>query len=210
MLPGMSWLQRLGFVPPSASQGDDEHSLLAQLRAGSSQALTRLYRRESPAVYRYALGLSGNEALALDAMQEAFSQLLAQPQAYDPARGSLGAYLAGMARHHLLARWRDAARWQALPTAMDGDSDGDTPDDTGPAAPGSDTLLVRRQSDAALWAAIRRLTWTQREALVLVDLQERSYAEAAAIAGVSLDVLRTRLHRARSNLAHSLNDPELT
>jgi RNA polymerase sigma-70 factor (ECF subfamily) len=42
--------------------------------------------------------------------------------------------------------------------------------------------------------------------LVLVDLQERSYAEAAAVAGVSEDVLRTRLHRARRQLAALLNE----
>jgi RNA polymerase sigma-70 factor (ECF subfamily) len=39
---------------------------------------------------------------------------------------------------------------------------------------------------------------------VLVDLQERSYEDAATIAGVSLDVLRTRLHRARQRLADLL------
>jgi len=43
-----------------------------------------------------------------------------------------------------------------------------------------------------------------REALVLVDLQERSYAEAAQVAGVELNTLRTRLHRGRARLADLL------
>jgi RNA polymerase sigma-70 factor (ECF subfamily) len=37
--------------------------------------------------------------------------------------------------------------------------------------------------------------------VVLVDLQERPYAEAARIAGIELNTMRTRLHRARSRLS---------
>ena len=193
MLAEMSWTQRLG-ARPAASAADDEAQLLARLSQGDGQALTLLYRRESGAVYRYALALAGDEAAALDAMQEAFSALLAQPGAFDPTRGSLGAYLAGAARHQLLTQWR--RRCEPLPEVED--------ESQHPHTHGPDALLVQAQDQEALWAAIRSLSWSQREALVLVDLQERRYAEAAAIAGVSEDVLRTRLHRARSRLAHQL------
>ena len=44
-----------------------------------------------------------------------------------------------------------------------------------------------------------------REALVLVDLQERPYAEAAQVAGIEINTLRTRLHRGRQRLAALLN-----
>jgi RNA polymerase sigma-70 factor, ECF subfamily len=43
-----------------------------------------------------------------------------------------------------------------------------------------------------------------REAVVLVDIQERTYTEAAQIAGVEINTLRTRLHRARKRLAQAL------
>src|SRR5262249_46649859 len=76
------------------------------------------------------------------------------------------------------------------------------------AAPPPEALLVRRQDDSALWAAIRALPWTFREALVLVDLQERPYQQAADIGGIELNTLRTRLHRARARLAQLLNDGE--
>jgi RNA polymerase sigma-70 factor (ECF subfamily) len=52
---------------------------------------------------------------------------------------------------------------------------------------------------------MRALPAPFREALVLVDMQERPYAEAAAIAGIELNTLRTRLHRARLKLAALLN-----
>ena len=195
MHPGMSWLTRLGFVAPAASAVSDEAALLARLHAGDGEALALLYRRESGSVYRYALTLAGNEAAALDAVHEAFAQLLRGPQAYQAGRGTLGAYLAGMARHQLLSQWRDARRHVALDEA---EEDGTAP------MPASDARLDEAQQHGQLWSAIRRLSWPQREALVLVDLQERSYEEAAAIAGVSADVLRTRLHRARQRLADLL------
>ena len=193
MLESMSWLTRLGFVADSSGRQADAAALLAKAIRGDQAALALLYRRESGAVYRYALALCGDEAAALDAMQEAFSQLLQQPQGFDATRGALGAYLAGIARHQLLRRFREAKRFVAQIEGEEEDGDD--------AAPASDSLLVRAEAGEQLWSAIRRLPWSQREALVLVDLQERPYQEAAAVAGVSLEVLRTRLHRARQRLA---------
>lgn len=192
----MSWLTRLGFVAPAATTAGEETALLERVAAGDADALTLLYRRESGSVYRYVLALAGDEAAALDALQEAFAQLLRGPQGFNAGRGSLGAYLAGMARHQLLSQWRDARRHVPLDDAEeDGDADPMT---------ASDMRLVETQQQSQLWAGIRRLSWPQREALVLVDLQERSYEDAAAIAGISVDVLRTRLHRARQRLADLL------
>lgn len=190
----MSWLTRLGFVASSAAAAGDEAALLARLADGDADALALVYRRESGSVYRYALALAGDEAAALDAVQEAFAQLLRGPLGYQAGRGSLGAYLAGMARHQLLNQWRDARRHVPL----------DDADDEAELFPASDTRLADAQQQSQLWAAIRRLSWPQREAIVLVDLQERPYEDAAAIAGVSVDVLRTRLHRARQRLADLL------
>lgn len=194
--PVMSWLTRLGFLAPAAA-GSDESALLARLAAGDADALAQLYRRESGSVYRYALALAGDEAAALDAVQEAFAQLLRGPQGYQAGRGSLGAYLAGMARHQLLSQWRDTRRHVPLDDTLDSEP-----------TPASDERLAQSQREDGLWAAIRRLSWPQREAITLVDLQERSYEEAAAIAGTSVDVLRTRLHRARQRLADLLDAGE--
>lgn len=194
----MNWLTRLGFVASTPSAGDDA-ALLARVHAGDADALALLYRRESGAVYRFALALAGDEAAALDAVQEAFATLLRGPQAYEPGRASLGAYLAGIARHQLLSQWREARRHVPLDDLAE-----EVAHDSVEPMPASDARLDEAQQQGRLWAAIRRLSWPQREAVVLVDLQERPYQDAAAIAGVSVDVLRTRLHRARQRLADQL------
>jgi RNA polymerase sigma-70 factor (ECF subfamily) len=190
----------MSFLPwgARAAPADDDATLVARIGAGDRGALDAVYRRESAALYRYALALCGNAGWAADATQEAFIQLAQRSQGFDAARGALGAWLAGIARHHLLAQWRDPAT--ATP-------DEDDPESGGWGGESPEALLVRRQSQDAVWAAIRELPWGFREALILVDLQERPYAEAAAIAGVELNTLRTRLHRARQRLAQRLAVP---
>jgi len=183
-----------------SKEAADTLALMSRLRRGEAAALEPLYRRESGPVYRYALALSGNPAWAADAMQDAFVDLAGRPEGFDATRGSLGAYLAGIARHALLARWREGSNKTELGT-LDDEQGTETP----AAAPSPEALLVRAQDQAQVWAAIQSLPWPFREALVLVDLQERGYAEAAQIAGIELNTLRTRLHRARSRLAALLN-----
>lgn len=182
---------------------DDLLALMARLRRGDAQALEPLYRSESGPVYRYALALCANPAWAADAMQEAFVALATEPESFDPLRGSLGGWLAGVARHHLLARWREAKREVLDEDALD-------PEDA-PLTEAPENRLSEAQDQAAIWQAIQALPWPFREALVLVDLQERAYVEAARIAGIEINTLRSRLHRARQKLAAALKElsPEL-
>jgi RNA polymerase sigma-70 factor (ECF subfamily) len=196
MMPFLPWRAARRHRPASAeaAAGDSaararaeaavQAKALAALRVGNRQAIAVLYEAEAPRVYRYALALAGNAAWAADATQDAFVALALRPHTYDASRAPLGAWLAGVARHALAAQWRQALDHEPLP-------DDDAAED----------LLVRAQDGDAVWAALRQLAPTFREAVVLVDVQERPYAEAAAIAGVELNTLRTRLHRGRQKLA---------
>lgn len=184
---------------------DDEAAVVRRITAGDRSAIDGLYRRHSGAVYRYALALCGNADWAADAVQEAFVGFAQRPEGFDPQRGPLEAYLIGAARHALWAQWR--LQQQTVPLQADGDPSGDDPDEA--AAPhhvNPEAVLVRAQTNDQVWQALRRLPWPQREAVVLVDVQERSYEEAAQIAGVELNTLRTRLHRGRGKLARWLTE----
>ena len=175
----------------------DTASLIARFARGDRQALDLLYRAEAAPVYRFALAMCGNEAWSADATQDAFVQLAEQPRAYDVNKGPLRAWLCGIARHKLLARWREAqGHW-----FHEDEADEEVVDD---GTPSPESVLVQAQDTQTLWAAIRALPWAFREAIVLVDLQERPYAEAAQVAGVELNTLRTRLHRGRRRLAQAL------
>jgi RNA polymerase sigma-70 factor, ECF subfamily len=174
---------------------DAQTQALADLRLGQRAAIGVIYEAEAPRVYRYALALAGNAAWAADATQDAFVALALRPEGFDPTRGPLGAWLAGVARHALAAQWRQALGHE--PLADDGERDEAA--DANAASP--EQLMVQAQDQAAVWHALRRLSPVLREAVVLVDLQERPYVEAAAIAGIELNTLRTRLFRGRQRLA---------
>ncbi len=196
MMPFVPWTPR---PATAAGHDDDDATLAARVARGDAAALEMVYRREAGPVYRFLFALSGgNAGWAADATQEAFTRFATRPEAFDAGRAALGAYLAEAGRHALLALWREAP----LPALEDDDGEAA---DGGAEDASPEALLVRRQSQQALWAALRALAWPMREAVVLVDLQERSYEEAAAIAGIELNTLRTRLHRARRQLARRLN-----
>jgi RNA polymerase sigma-70 factor (ECF subfamily) len=186
----MSWMHNRW----SSKHNADAMELWTRAIGGDAVALDTLYRQESGPVYRYALALCGNEGWAADALQEAFLALLRKPQGFDQARGSLGSYLCGIARHVLLASRRDQLH---SAREINADDDIQTEDDW---APDPQDQLVRLQSLQSLHEALAALPWAQREALVLVDLQERDYTQAAAIAGVPVNTLRTRLLRGRRRL----------
>jgi RNA polymerase sigma-70 factor (ECF subfamily) len=172
-------------------------ALAQRIAEGDRTALAQLYARESGPVYRYCLALCGNPAWAADAMQDAFLAFVNKPQGYDPARAPLAAYLAGIARHAVLAHLRHQDR--EMPTDDESAAWDDSAAATAEHEPAS--LLIARQGVDALMRAIAALPVVFREAVILVELQERSYAEAAAIAGIELNTLRTRLHRGRARLA---------
>jgi RNA polymerase sigma-70 factor, ECF subfamily len=196
MMTFAPWRRRADAPAVPQAPSPAQQQALQRLAAGETGALEPLYRAEAGPVYRYALALCGNPAWAADATQEAFVALATRPHTFDPERGTLGAWLAGIARHALAAQWRDLQRHAPLPEPDDTPAPGDAAEAASP-----ESLLVQVQDGAAVWAALRQLPAVFREAVVLVDLQERPYAEAAAIAGVELNTLRTRLHRARLKLA---------
>jgi len=181
----------------------DEPDLMARLAGGDRQALDLIYRAEAAEVYRFAVSMCGNPAWAADAVQDAFVQFAEKPHGYDRGQGPLRAYLCGIARYRLLARWRESTPFATLEEEDEGAHD----------VPGThtpDVELARSQDTQALWRAIARLPWVFREAVVLVDIQERTYSEAAQIAGIEVNTLRTRLHRARQRLAQALASAEST
>ena len=184
-------------MPWPRRQPADESDLMGRLAAGDRQALDLIYRAEAAQVYRFALAMSGNSAWAADAVQDAFIHLAEKPGGYDRTLGPLRAYLCGITRYKLLARWRESSAHAVL--EEEDEAAFDTPKTHSP-----ESDLARSQDTRSLWREIGRLPWVFREAVVLVDIQERTYIEAAQIAGVEVNTLRTRLHRARRRLAEAL------
>ncbi len=177
---------------------DDE--LLQLMFAGDEDAFLTLYRRRQGPIYRFALHMSGSPSIAEEVTQEVFLALLRDGRQYNPMRGSLAAYMYGVARHHVLRCLE--ANQPYVPISQEASPEGQESSAREPAAPG-DILadLTRHERIEATRRAVLSLPPNYREVVVLCDLQELSYAEAAAALGCAIGTVRSRLHRARALVA---------
>jgi RNA polymerase sigma-70 factor, ECF subfamily len=185
-----------------------ESDLLRLTADGDEEAFRALYRQFQGPVYRFALHMSGNTATAEDVTQEVFMTLIEKRPRFEASRGSLRSYLIGMARHMLLHRFERDQKMVALP---DGESaDGAPALKSGncgvPSVPPPDA--VRNENIDRVWRAVLGLSADHREVVVLCELQEFSYDEAAGILGCPVGTVRSRLHRARALLAEKLREFE--
>jgi RNA polymerase sigma-70 factor, ECF subfamily len=184
---------------PSHSDGD----LLRLLSAGDETAFLEFYRRHQGVVYRFALQMSGKTEIAEEVTQDVFMVVMGSAKRYDSQRGSVAAFLYGIARNIVL---RALERERPYITALD-DADSEYADQLMAA---EDVLgdLARNERVETLRKAVLALPPAYREVVVLCDLHERDYAEAASALGCAIGTVRSRLHRARALLMEKLRAGE--
>jgi len=90
MTNGLNWRMNL-----KSDLSDSE--LLRSMLAGDEEALALLYRRRQGGIYRFALQMSGSKTIAEDVTQEVFLFLMREGRVFDPERGSVSAFLLGVA-----------------------------------------------------------------------------------------------------------------
>jgi RNA polymerase sigma-70 factor, ECF subfamily len=183
------------------SDNSSDSELLQAMRAGDEEALAALYRRRQPGIYRFALQMCGSQELAEDITQEVFMVLMREAHTFDPARGSLSAFLMGIARHHVLRRLQRERFYVSLNEAPD---NGGLTSQVLVTTVGPLDLMSRAEAIEAVRRAVLALPERYREVVVLCDLQEVSYGEAAEILGCAIGTVRSRLHRARALLIEKL------
>lgn len=179
---------------------DTDDELLARLRRGDEAAFVALYRRRQGAIYRFAMHMSGSATTAEDITQEVFLALLREECGFDPQRGTLSGYLFGIARKLVLRNLERGRSDVAL--------ENETDEATGPELAVIDDPLIdltRREGIEALRRAVMALPRRYREVVLLCDLEELDYADAAVALGCPIGTVRSRMHRARALLFEKLN-----
>ena len=175
-----------------------DEQLLRMMQGGDEEAFTVLYRRRQGSVYRFVLEMSGSAPLAEDATQEVFMALVRESRGYDPTRGSLIAYLLGMARHHALRLLKRDQTY--VPVAQMEENRQDRADLAPLSGEDPHSAMARRETIQWVRQAILSLPEHYREAVVLCDLNEMSYEETASVLECSVGTVRSRLHRGRALL----------
>ncbi|MGI9069983.1 MAG: RNA polymerase sigma factor [Bryobacteraceae bacterium] len=171
--------------------------LLQLSSKGNENAFLTLFRRHEGPVFRFALHMSGRRETAEEVTQEVFLTLLSEEKLYAEERGALQGYLIGVARNKVR---RHLAETRVF------DSGGLEP----PNSSGTDLLenLSKGQEIEGLRSAILSLPPNYREVIVLCDLEDVTYAQAAQQVGCAVGTVRSRLHRARAILGAKLRKCE--
>lgn len=196
---------KLEFAAPimkdSAKPSDEE--LLPLIINGDASAFEMLYERRQGGIYRYALRMSGSEAVAEDVTQDVFMALMRDAGLYDSSRGPVVSYLYGLARHRVLRRLK---RERAFVSIKDEEEEGGETLHNEQLIAQDDPLdrVIRDEVVESVRQAILALPAHYREAIILCHLQEMDYAEAATVIGCAIGTVRSRLHRARILLIEKL------
>jgi len=180
-------------VPVEDASEPSDPELVERARGGEREAFGFLYRRHQASVYQFARAMTGSPAVAEDVVQEVFLALLRDLDRYDATRAALRTYLFGIARN--LARYK--ARSVRRLISLDQAEEAVGRDDPSAAIASNEDMRHLRQ-------CLRGLPSPYREVIILCDLQELDYAEAAVVLQVPIGTVRSRLHRGRQLLVERL------
>jgi RNA polymerase sigma-70 factor (ECF subfamily) len=166
--------------------------LLASARAGDRRALETLLERHQPRVFRFGLRMCGEEERAKDVVQET---LLAAARGIRDFRGasSVSTWLYTIARSFCVKSRRTSKFAPEHVGSLDESEAAEIPD----VRRGPEEEASSRQVEDALGSAIAALEPMYREVLVLRDVEGLSAAEVAEVTGISVEAVKSRLHRAR-------------
>ena len=172
----------------------DDARLLERARRGDEDAFSTLFARHQRSLFRYAVYMCGPDA-GDDVVQDTFLAVLRQTQRHDPTVGSVGGYLFGIARHMVLKRL--AAKGAEASFEVDGREI-----ETAEAIDEVSVFeaLSRTETVEAVRQAVRSLPAPYREVVVLCELHDINYSEAAGIINCPVGTVRSRLHRAKALL----------
>jgi len=180
---------------------DQDEELLKRSAKGDEEAFAALYRRHADVLYRFAFRMTGSSWGAEEIVQDVFMMLVREPNKYDAERGTLPAFLFGVARNKIMKYNERLPREISLVERQEDGSGGG--------------LTLRDSFTPAMWAeqrerlekvraAVMELPIEFRETVVLCELEEMTYDQAARMLDCPIGTIRSRLHRGRALLLAKL------
>jgi RNA polymerase sigma-70 factor (ECF subfamily) len=183
------WKTRVLMTDRLESRSDSE--LLELSLAGEEAAFLVLYGRLKPPIFRYAFYMTNSKAAAEEVTQEVFVSLLRERKRYEKARGDVAAFAFGIARNFVRRVQRRERVFQELPN----DEALERVSGTQHGTEGLAAQLIRKQVVERIRLAVASLPDGYRQVIVLCDLCELSYAEAACRLDCAVGTVRSRLNR---------------
>jgi RNA polymerase sigma-70 factor (ECF subfamily) len=171
--------------------------LVAEKDAG---ALEALYDRYGRAAFSLARRILTEETLAQDVVQEVFLSLWRNAGRFDAGRGTVATYLLSMTHHRavdVVRREENLRRWRASDEGLELEAD--------PKVRVEDEVEASERR-AEVRAALKELPDAQREALLLAYFGGYTQREVAALVGVPLGTVKTRMAAGMRKMKEALRD----
>ena len=181
-------------IPPQTLSDED---IVARVRAGELGQFELLMRRHNTRVFRAARAIVRDAGEAEDVMQDAYVRAYEHLDQFE-GRARFSTWLTRIAVHEALARVRRSKRHDSLDIVPE-DHSMSAPSGSSPEQQTSDVEMR-----SLLEAAVGRLPEDFRSVFILRAVEGMSGAEVAECLGIPEDTVKTRLHRARSQLQEML------
>jgi RNA polymerase sigma-70 factor (ECF subfamily) len=176
-----------------------DEDLLSAARAGDRDALEALLLRYQGKVYRFGVKMCRDPEDAKDVLQDTLFTMARTVRDFRGA-SSLSTWLYTIARSFCIKKRRGGRSVTAAGAAIDEE----VAAHVAHPGPGPEETAESRQIETVLAEAIAGLAPMYREVLVLRDIEGLAAAQVAEVLGISVDAVKSRLHRARLTVRDSL------
>ena len=179
----------------------DENTFLELSRDGDEEAFAQLVDRYQTPVYNLCYRMLGDAAEAEDAAQEVFIKAFGNMKRYDPSRKFIN-WILTIASNHCIDRLRkrkfqliSLEEW--MPGSIAGSSE-----------VGLESLVIAKEGREDIQEMIGQLGAQDRVAIILRYWYDMSYEEIASTLTLSIGAVKSRLHRARRDIAKIWQDQD--
>jgi RNA polymerase sigma-70 factor, ECF subfamily len=182
-----------------------DEEIIARVLSGDDEAYRSLVERHQCAVWGFIHSVVRNGTDADDVAQEVFVAAFTHLDSFDARRAKFVTWLLTIARNRCSNHLKRRLVRERVTTEADAVEGSSQLDHLAGSGLSPDRVVSHRETEELLDDALEQLPLEQKTAFVLAEIQELSLSEIAAVEGVPVGTVKSRISRAKEKLRRVLN-----